>query len=159
MGYYVRALCKSEKVPTLKEVFDCCATKNINLKVHSDYSKDVDLDSRNWEQFALEYERGKLPIIVEVNRDDGNEDCLFRREINAFIEIIGSPGLSLSKRKVLQHLKETNFTVADQLLSDVDDNGYDANWEFLRYFVEHCGGMIQADGEGFYESTKLIVKI
>jgi len=26
------------------------------------------------------------------------------------------------------------------LTSDIDDDGYDANGEFLRYFFEHCDG-------------------
>ena len=42
---------------------------------------------------------------------------------------------------------------------DIDDDGLEANWKFLRYFERHFGGMIHADGEGFYENERLIVKV
>ena len=37
------------------------------------------------------------------------------------------------------------------MLSDCDDDGFDANGQFLDYVVDRCGAMIHADGEGFYE--------
>jgi hypothetical protein len=39
------------------------------------------------------------------------------------------------------------------------DEGYNANGDFLTYFVEHCGAMIQADGEGFYEGHNVILAL
>jgi hypothetical protein len=83
-----------------------------------------------------------------------------KEEIGEFLEFIGRPGLSFKKRKVIEHLKKTRYIIACQLpTSDIDDDGYDANGDFLTYFVENCGGIIQADGEGFYEGSKLIVKL
>jgi hypothetical protein len=49
--------------------------------------------------------------------------------------------------------------VAAQLLGDIDDDGYTAAGVFLSYFVDHCGGLIQADGEGFYERERLLVEL
>lgn len=61
---------------------------------------------------------------------------------------------------MLRHLGQTRFTVACQLpTSDIDDDGYDAVGAFLEYFVTHSGGMIQADGEGFYRGNRLIVEL
>jgi hypothetical protein len=61
---------------------------------------------------------------------------------------------------VIVHLNSTRFIVACQLPStDIDDDGFDANGEFLNYFVERCGGMIQADGEGFYEGHEVVVPL
>jgi hypothetical protein len=120
---------------------------------------EVDLDSPAWEQVPLLYKHGKLPILAECNRDDGSEDSLLQSEIEEFLDMVGSPGLFPSKRRVVQHLKNTKFIIACQLpTSDIDDDGYNANGEFLNYFVEHCGGMIQADGEGFYDGDKILVK-
>ena len=39
------------------------------------------------------------------------------------------------------------------------NDGNNANGHFLTFFVEHCGGMIQADGEGVYEGAKLILPL
>ena len=67
--------------------------------------------------------------------------------------------MSLEKNKVLKHLKNTNYIVATKLpTDDIDDDGYNANGELLNYFVRNFEGMIQADGEGFYEGFEVIVK-
>jgi hypothetical protein len=60
---------------------------------------------------------------------------------------------------VLAHLRESRAVVTVQLFSDIDDGGYDAVGIFLGFFVEHCGGMIHADLEGFYDGDRLIVKL
>ena len=51
------------------------------------------------------------------------------------------------------------MVVGAQLLGDIDDDGYTAAGVFLRFFVQHSGAMIQADGEGFYESDRLLVQV
>ncbi|HEY4760152.1 MAG TPA: hypothetical protein VIH42_06200 [Thermoguttaceae bacterium] len=120
----------------------------------------IELNDSQWKQIALSYKQGKLPILVECNRDEGKEDCLMKQEVSEFLDRLGRPGISFAKRGVINHLKKTAFIIACQLpTADIDDDGYDANGCFLSYFVQHCGGMIQADGEGFYEGHKLIVKL
>jgi hypothetical protein len=102
-------------VPSLNDVLRWLDGRGCPLWV-DDPDERVDLDSADLEQIALKYKDGKLPILVECNRDDGTE-------------------------------------------GDIDDDGYDANGEFLRYFVDHCGGMIQADSEGFYEGSTIVVEL
>ena len=120
----------------------------------------LDLATSDWEQIAIAYRAGKLPILADCNRDDGTDESLMREEIAEFVEFIGEPGQSATKRRVLEHLAATKFVVACQLpTSDLEDDGFDANDEFLGFFVEHCGGMIQADGEGFYDRDEVIVAL
>jgi hypothetical protein len=49
--------------------------------------------------------------------------------------------------------------VDDFRKADMDDAGWDANGQILTYFLDHCGALIQADGEGFYEGSKLILEM
>jgi hypothetical protein len=159
MGYYVRAFCTVTKVPPIGSVLQWLDQRSKHLELDQQMVK-VDSISPEWDQAAVVYKKGKLPILVECNRDTGTEDSLLKEEISEFLELIGNPGLSLSKRQVISHLNKTRYVVACQLpTSDIDDDGYDANAEFLNYFVENCGGLIQADGEGFYNRKKLIVKL
>jgi len=159
MGYYVRVFCKAEKVPSVKDILGWLKGRGCRYSIEIN-TPEVDRDSCEWKQLSLEYKEGKLPILVECWRDDGTESCAMHGEIDEFLESVGKAGLSLAKRRVVKHLKGTRFTIACQLpVSDIDDDGYDANGEFLRYFLENCEGMIQADGEGFYEGERLIVKI
>jgi hypothetical protein len=49
--------------------------------------------------------------------------------------------------------------VCCQLLSDIDDDGFEANGQLLDYFVDKHEGIIQADGEGFYDGRNLAVEL
>lgn len=159
MGYYVRAFCLHEEIPNLGQVFQWVEEKGIKLSI-SGTNNNVDLTSTNWSNVDLLYKLDKLPILVECNQGEIGNDGLMENEIDEFIERIGKPGLSNSKRKVVNHLKSTKFIIACQLpTSDIDDDGYKANSTFLNYFVTHCSAMIQADGEGFYKNDRLVVKL
>ncbi len=71
---------------------------------------------------------------------------------------VDAPG----KARVIEHLKNTKFIIACQLpvlnMGD-DETGYQANDAFLRYFEQHSGGLIQADGEGFYSGQELVLEM
>lgn len=154
MGYYTRAFCTSSEIPSLSEISRQLQTICRECRIEpNENNSDGD-----WESFSLYYKDGKLPLLVELNkRDDG--DNLANKEIEEFIEEIGAPLFSLSKRKVINHLMNSKYLVASQLpTSDVDDQGYEVNGALLQIFALGYGGMIQADNEGFYFENKLILK-
>jgi hypothetical protein len=111
-----------------------------------------DLDSARWRGAEIRYKHGKRPFVVDVSRAAENR-LLLSEEIEEFIEFLNDVNESAEKTKVLAQLRETRAVVSAQLLSDIDDDGYDAVGVFLSFFVAHCDGMIQADGEG---STRVI---
>jgi hypothetical protein len=158
MPYHVRAFCTSPNVPKLAQVFEYAESQGVGLSPDESHGK-TDVNTSDWTEVEILCKTDKSPLVAECNRDDGSDDCLARVEPQEFVEEIGKPGLSFSKRRVINHLKATKFIIAVQLLNDIDDDGYEANGTFLNYFVEHCGGMIHADGEGFYDGNKLIIEI
>jgi len=158
MPYRVRAFCTGSLVPTLAQVFEYAKTHGVMLEVDETYDP-TDLESHEWSDVEIIYKAGKGPLVVECNRNDGTDDCLAQVEPQEYIDAIGPPGMSLIRRRVIKHLRATEFIIASQLLSDIDDDGYEANGRFLEYFVGHCGGMIHADGEGFYDGDKVILKV
>ena len=158
MSYFVRAFCTDSMVPELNKVIQWLQQKGYNISLDQQVVQ-TDACSPDWNQAAVVYKQGKMPIIVECNKDTGSEDCLMKEEIDEFLEFVGSPGLSLQKRAVVKHLKKTKYIIACRLpTTDIDDDGYKINNIFLDYFVEHHGGLIQADAEGFYKGNNLIVK-
>ena len=172
MGYYVRAFCTNPKVPDLasiqtwlRERESVAIIDEPNHAVESAQAGEarspiLDLATSDWEQVAIAYRTGKLPILAECNRGDSTDESLMREEVAEFMEFVGEPGRSAAKQRVLEHLAATKFVIACQLpTSDLEDDGYDANGDFLSFFVEHCGGMIQADGEGFYDGDRVIVPL
>jgi hypothetical protein len=171
MGYYVRAFCSNSKIPNLADIQAWLRERGSNAvldetnhAVESARAGELkpsilDLNAPNWEQIAIAYRAGKLPILVECNRDDGSGECLMREEVAEFVELVKDYH-SVATQLVLKHLAATKFIIACQLpTSDIEDDGYDANGEFLSFFVERCGGMIQADGEGFYDKNKVVVPL
>lgn len=153
MPYYVRAFCNSSTVPTVSELEKELKSEYPSIRFETEDSRDG-----KWEQVEYFYKEDKQPIVVEFNYNDGPES-LVAEECDEFINEIGSPGLSMSKRKVLNHLKNTKYIISCQLLNDIDDDGYDLNGELLNIFANKYDGLIQADGEGFYKGHKLIVEL
>jgi hypothetical protein len=149
MGYYLRAFCTSDNIPPLRTVLDWADTQGVRLEARA-----ADLATPNWEQAELLYKPDKSPIIAEANAGD-----LLREEVDEFVEFLEDVDESPEKKKVLEHLEQSKAVVAAQLIGNIDDDGYTAVGTFLTYFVDHCGGLIQADGEGFYEGDKLIVEV
>ncbi|OGH80330.1 MAG: hypothetical protein A3I29_04600 [Candidatus Magasanikbacteria bacterium RIFCSPLOWO2_02_FULL_44_11] len=159
MAYYIRAFCTSNDLPPLNAVVDYIQNQGVTVNIHEDF-KDGDPASKNWEEVGLVYKKDKLPFLVEVNRDDGSNNCLYREEINEFKMLLQEINDSPEKKKILEHLSNSKYIIASQIpTADFDDDGYNANGFFLEYFVKNCGGMIQADGEGFYEGHNLIVEL
>ena len=153
MPYYVRCFCTSTEVPTINTVLAALRDRGFDLTAQVE--DQTALDSPHWNEFELTYKPGRKPILVECNRDDG-EDSLCREECDEFIDdFLGPAGLP-ARDRVAAHLRATRFTIACHLLMDIDDAGYAANGEFLHYFVMHCGGMVQADGEGFYDGAEQV---
>ncbi|MGD2118772.1 MAG: hypothetical protein PVG66_10455 [Chromatiales bacterium] len=153
MPYYVRAFCKSDAVPSVSELESILKSEYSGVRLETEDARDG-----KWGNAEYYYKDGNQPVVVECNYNDGPES-LAAEECEEFIEEIGSPGLSMAKRKVLDHLKNTKYIISCQLLSDIDDDGYHLNGELLNIFVNNYGGLIQADGEGFYKGHKLVVKL
>jgi len=172
MGYYVRASCTDPQVPQLAAIQQWLRERS-SAAVLDEPNHAVEaaragiaktpilaLNSSAWEQVAVVYKAGKLPILAECNRDTGTADSLLRQEIDEFIELIEDAAPKGVKERVVKHLQASKVVIACQLpTSDIDDDGYQANGEFLAFFSTHCGGMIQADGEGFYEGSKLLLPL
>jgi len=161
MGNYIRAFCVGEEVPPITKVVQWLASRDVHVKVEN--GDPMKMQSRGWEQVSLIYKEGKLPIIARCMRADakGNgTDADAGSELKSFIERIGAVGKNKTKKRVVDHLKATRFIVALRLpKGDMDDAGWDANGQILTYFLDHCGALIQADGEGFYEGSKLILEL
>ena len=153
MPYFVRAFCKSKTIPSVNEIEGALKAEYPQIRIETE-----DARTGHWENAEYYYKNGHEPVIVECNQNTG-PDSLCAEECEEFIEEIGSPGISLTKRKVLGHLKETQYIITCQLLNDIDDDGYHLNGELLNLFASNYKGLIQADGEGFYDGHKILVEL
>jgi hypothetical protein len=158
MGYYTRVFCKADGKPALSQVLNHINNSGLDFKIEFNLG-ETDQNTTEWKELELIYKTGKLPILVEYN-SVSDDDGLAKEEIEEFLDEIGEAGiLAFNKKKIVRHLQATKYIVVTQLpTSDIDDDGYNANGELLKFFVDNYEGVIQADGEGFYEGTKIILK-
>lgn len=161
MGDYLRVFCTKEIYPTINEILKWTKSKGYSLRVDKNYN-NVDLDSTNWDEVAIIGEDGQRVFIAEINKESKEEDSLMRAEVNEFLQILKEvedvPAEELAK--VIKHLNKTKYIVALQVTCDYDgEEGDNSVSVFLKYFVDNCGGMVQEDGEGFYEGNNVIVEI
>ncbi len=153
MPYYIRAFCNSDTVSSVSELENMLKDEYPAIRLETEDTRDD-----KWESAEYFYKEGNQPVVIECNYNDGPES-LAAEECEEFIEKIGYPRLSMAKRKILDHLKNTKYIISCQLMSDIDNDGYHLNGELLNIFVSKHGGLIQADGEGFYKGQKVIVEL
>lgn len=153
MGYYVRAFCTADTVPTLNELETQLKLTYPNIRFETEDPRDG-----AWNSFLLIYDESHKPVVVDCNPKEG-PDSLGYEETQEFIEELGKPGKDPAKIKVLDHLKATKYIICCQLLSDIDEDGCQTYYDFLQIFIKERGGLLQADGDGFYEGEEVIVEM
>lgn len=159
MGYYLRAFCTAAEMPALREVLAYAEAAGYPLAMPADFGA-VDLEARDWAQAEFTCTADDSRFVAETDHDEGTSDCLLREEVAEFVERIEDLGWRRHKRVVLEHLRDTKCIVSAQLLTA--ESGHwdvEAANVFLDYFVQHCGGMMQADGEGFYREGRLLLRV
>src|SRR2546426_3927751 len=95
--------------------------------------------------------------IIEINHFG---ERLFTSEVEELIEEV-EEAESESKESVLGTLKSANYIIAVQVLwgprkTEETHGKLDPLWNWL---LANRRGLVQADGEGYYEGRKLILKI
>jgi hypothetical protein len=156
MSYYLRVFCPADELPPMAEVLRWVdEERGITL----DPTLGTRSDSHNWRQVELERRPDRIRLLAEASTLDDQEG-LAAEEIQEFLEALEDAPESAARAEVAEHLRATRTTVALQPLgSDVADEGYAAASALLAFFVERCGGLVQADGEGFYRGDTLVVEL
>lgn len=155
MAYFFRAFCAKGEPPALPEVLRWVADRGVTLR--------ADLqDNTAWTEtpVSLVYEEGKPPFLAELDPNSGSES-LAAQEVGEFLDMLRAIRTHPRKRdKVIDHLERTRFLVACQIpVEEFDDAGFHALDVFLAYFLVHHDGMIQADGQGFYENGQITLEL
>ncbi|HZS90486.1 MAG TPA: hypothetical protein VFE42_23715 [Chloroflexota bacterium] len=157
MATYARVLCTSPAVPTVRQVLQWTADDGYHLELDPEFAR-VGLDSPDWHQVGLIHKMGKSSVWIEIDDDADDEDSLVRQEVAQFEQEVSKKAASMNRGKVLAHLANTCCIVAIETPFDFDEYGAEVVSSILGYFIEHCGGLVQADGYGFYEGEDLILE-
>ena len=157
MGYFTRVFCSTKRKPKISRILESLKSHGFNISVNLSESK---INNENWTNFELTYDPERLPLLVELNQK-GKSDGLAEEEIEEFLEFIEKPKFyELKKKKVINHLKSTEYIICIQLpTNDIIDQGYEVNGKLMEFMELNYSGMVQADKEGFYAKNNLIVEL
>ncbi len=158
MEDHIRVFCSASTVPSVRQLLEWSMQQGHRLEIDAHF-KDTALDSPNWTQVAFSYKESKSSFVCEIDEDSEADDGLVSEEVAYFEDLLSHIEDSPEKQRVLQHINITKYIVAAELPFDFDADGSVALNSLLSYFVRHYDGMVQVDGEGFYERGELIVKL
>lgn len=145
MGYYFRYLTQTSKAITLKTIEKALRTSNQEYHLRYD---QID-------QYAEILYHQQTIANIEINVQ---EDEIFEDDINELIDTIGTPHNTI-EQQALQQIHSANTLIAVEAIwegteRDPTLDKLDPLWKWL---FQHHSGILQADGEGFYDSTGLII--
>ena len=151
MAYYLRVFCASRESATISDIVESAAADGVSLRPEGGGASTDPLSA-----VALVYAADRPPLVLELERDAEAVE----EEADELVEAVADVGPSAAAERVLARLRATKMIAAIQIPSSVaDDATYDAAGSLVRYFAENRNGLIQADGEGFYEGTELILPV
>jgi hypothetical protein len=165
VSYYLRAFCTTDGVPTLGAILGSAASQGTVLTRDPSTPPwtTEQLQDRPHDSVALCYHPDKPPSLV-VDVDHADDLSGIAEEIEEFLERLEDVAPSPARDRIIRHLTRSRFIVAIRIPTSVLGTDHEeALWQasdlLLDYFVQHSDGLIQADGEGFYEAGTLILKL
>ena len=158
MAFIARVFCTAVATPSLAEVFAWTARHGFTLTLDPG-SADAPIDSPEWNVAGALFAPGRRPFLIDAKRDSGRFAPLFRDEIAEFAARVERLPATAARERVLTHLARTHYVIANEYLSDADEATLSAGGALLDYFVARHGGMVHADGEGFWDGGELLLAL
>lgn len=143
VGYYIRILSPSEKVPSVARMRTALTKEKLAGKLTVEAGADDD-----WTQVILAHKDG--PEIADIERNAASANELVSEEIEEFLEEIAECKPASAAAWLAEYLPTVKTIYAFQLLSGTDEkNGWDILGNVKDSIFAQVGGILQADGEGF----------
>lgn len=157
MAYFIRVFCTQGDPPHVPPDLDAVT---LSARSQPDRGRAASEDTGQI-HLELRHKDRRVPVEIEVNRlGAGDGESIAEAEVAEFLELMSESPDDAVRHRVERHLREARFVVSARLpTGDLDDDGWQALDAVLNYLVEHHGGMVQADGEGFYAYSSLIVAL
>ena len=154
MAYWVRAICTTETVPTIRSLLAWLREEAGFTSADVPGESPESLDSAEWESFELVYDPAKEPLLVECVRNTGPRS-LCARETQGELESLEALPDSDAKRRVAERLAGARFIICCTVTKDHDHREAFRVRSVLDYFVDHCGAVLDTEDEGFYSCSDL----
>jgi hypothetical protein len=145
MGYYFRYLTQAEHKITIKTIEKAFQKPNSHYQIHhsviSNYADLLHLDT--------------MIAHIEINTP---EDEIFEDDIHELTAAIGQPQNAF-EQTILKQIQQANTLIATEAIwqGTKRSNTLDKLDPLWTWLFQNYPGILQADGEGFYDSTGLVI--
>ncbi len=146
---YSRVFCQKDNSPPLRLLLEFLKSRG-QSPITPPNMDEAALDEWAWVQVTLGYDKAKKPIHVFCVRDRGTYQDVFEQEKTQFLDLLKAYD-DIEASLVTEYVNRARFILTTRIdPTDITDDGYDFNGWILEFYQEHCNGIVQVDGKGFY---------
>jgi hypothetical protein len=147
--FFTRVFCLRKEPPPLGLLVEFLKARGTTPILPTEVNEKL-LNSWNWVGVEIGYDKDRTPIMLTCIRKDSAQDEVFKQDIKGFLNFVETHR-EIDNWRVADQLHACRFYVASILdKNDITDEGYDFNGWILQFFQENCDGLVQIDGQGFY---------
>ena len=147
--FFARVFCLRKEPPPLGLLVEFLKARGATPILPAEITEKL-LNSWNWVGVEVGYDKDRTPIVLTCIRKDSAQDEVFKQDIEGLLNFVESHR-EIDNWRVVDQLHACRFYVASILdKNDITDKGYDFNGWILQFFQENCDGLVQIDGQGFY---------
>ncbi|HLZ33067.1 MAG TPA: hypothetical protein VKP13_03560 [Nitrospira sp.] len=156
---YSRVFCQKENSPPLRLLLEFLKSRGQSPIPPSNLDEAA-LDEWAWVQVTLGYDKARKPVQIFCIRDRGTYRDVFEQEQKQFLDILNAYD-DIEASIATEFVNRARFILTTRVdPGDITDEGYDFNGWILEFYQEHCNGLVEVDGKGFYSPKgELIVDL
>jgi len=147
MPYFTRIFGADERVPSFQALRDAVAQWTATVQTED--------DEPEWEVAELLYDEEALPVDIE--RYLPATDGLFEEDIQEFRASVEGMEEGSARDRILELFQTTRQIISFRVPDEADDTVFGPLNAAMDALYQYVGGLIHAEGEGFYEGTDLIL--
>ncbi|MCP9456614.1 MAG: hypothetical protein NNA18_10960 [Nitrospira sp.] len=146
---YCRVFCQRDNSPPPRLLWEFLRSRGQHPFIPPGI-EEAALDEWAWVQIPLAYHKERKPIQLFCLRDRGSYVDIYEQEKKQFLDLL-SVYDDVEAQLVKAHIANARFILTTRLdKRDITEEGYDFNGWILQFYQEHCHGIVQIDGIGFY---------
>ena len=155
-AYILRIFARKSGAPSPQAIGDHLRSRRFAVRIESGA---VSQHSEGWTRLRVFYAPGRSPLGLE--RQSLHGDAPLSEPLRALMDATADAKDSRGKGKVLAFLGECRqvFELSVPPEYDWHAGRHLVTTELLDYLRQATDGMVQADGEGYYERNRVILKL
>ena len=154
--FIARVFCLRKEPPPLGLLIEFLKARSATPILPAEVT-DKMLNSWNWVGIEIGYARDRKSIVLTCVRKGSAQDEIFKQEVQGFLDFVETHR-EIDNWLVVDQLRGCRFYIAAILdKNDITEDGYDFNGWILQFFQENCDGMVQIDGQGFYNAEGEVI--